>query len=38
MRGAVWEERRITSINRCQASVAVVRAMPGQQKIGYVSG
>lgn len=38
MRGAEWEEMRITSKNGCQASVAVARAMPGPQQVANVSG
>lgn len=37
MRGAEWEENRITSINGCQAGVAVARAMPGLQQVANVS-
>lgn len=37
MRGAAWEEERITSINGCQAGMAVARAMPGQQQLANVS-
>lgn len=33
MRGAEWEEKRLTSINGCQAGVAVAKAMPVQQQV-----
>lgn len=32
------EERKITSINRCQTGMAVARAMPGQRRVANVSG
>ena len=38
MRGAEREEKRITSINGCQAGVEVARAMPGQQQVVDVNG
>lgn len=38
MRGAEWVEKRGTSINGCQAGLAVAQAMPGQQQIANVSG